>query len=321
MDVSPPQQAVTAALQQPRGRAELPRRKARIQRWLASPDRLARDGRMLSWSNCEHPGYGYDEATVLLAAFWLWRGDSDRSQALIGPLQARLGLGGWLGRDEIGYAFDTALALPLLADPRAAARRVMVSLREQRACTRITRPGWWSQSYGAHLIKCGFWLARVGERAFAERLAADLVERCFDGERFHIHGEADETYLHSHCYALEGLLGLGLQPEVVSAGVLWLARQQAADGSLPDWYRRSSECRPADVCAQAVRLWAAVDPIRFEVPIALGLRYLAVLQDEDGGIRYHQDSCDVNSWASIFALQAMAWLAVPPSHEELQWLL
>jgi len=288
---------------------------------LASPDRLASDGRVLSWSNSEHPGYAYDEATVLLAALWAWRGERGRSSALIRPLEARIQHGGWLGRDGIGYVFDTALALPLLADPAPPARRVIAALREQRACTRITRPRWWSQSYGAHLLKCGFWLARVGERVFAEQLAADLVERCFDGERFHIHGEAEETYLHSHCYAVEGLLGLGGQPQVVSAGLAWLARQQAGDGSLPDWYGRSSECRPADVCAQAVRLWAAVDPQQFAGPIARGLQYLALLQHEDGGICYHPGSRDVNSWAGVFALQALSWSAAPPAHEELQWLL
>jgi len=289
--------------------------------WLSSQQRLGADGRVLSWSNEQHPGYAYDEATALLASLWAWRGDTRRREALAGALEERLEERGWLGRDGISYVFDTALALPLLADPEPVARRVEEALRLRQACSQVDRPGWWSQSYGAHLLKCGFWLARVGRRAFAEQLAEDLIERCFDGERFHIHEDSATTYLHSHCYALEGLLGLGLRPDVVSAGAWWLAQQQDEDGALPGWFAQPSPWRPADVCAQALRLWTLVDREAFAEPIERATRRLAALQDPSGGIRYHDGSDDVNSWASIFALQALRWSSSPPSAEELQWLL
>jgi len=276
---------------------------------------------VLSWAGSEPPGYPYDEATALLAALWAWRGDRRRCQQLVRPLEERLAVEHWLGRDGIGYVFDTALVLPLLADPAPVAARVMAALSEQRACSPVTRPGWWSQSYGAHLLKCGFWLARVGQRQFAEQLADDLVQRCFDGERFHIHEQAAETYLHSHCYALEGLVGLGVRPDVVAAGARWLAQQQEPDGSLPDWFGCVGRCHPADVCAQAVRLWSIIDAQHFEPQIQRGLACLAVLQHSDGGIRYHRNSENRTSWVAVFALQALTWAAAPPPAEELQWLL
>jgi len=289
--------------------------------WLSSDQRRCADGRVLSWSNEQHPGYPYDEATALLAALFAWRGENRRAEQLTGVLEERLLGEQWLGRDGIGYVFDSALALPLLRDPQPLADRIEESLRQRRACSQVTRPGWWSQSYGAHLIKCGLWLSRVGRRDFAEQLADDLVSRCFDGERFVVSEGSELTYLHSHCYALEGLIGLQRHPDVIFAGVSWLAQQQGEDGSLPDWSGRTSQCRPADVCAQALRLWTLVDRERFALCIERARAHLGSLQDASGGIRYHQDSEDTNSWASIFALQALCWTETAPGAEELQWLL
>ncbi len=289
--------------------------------WLSSDQRRSPDGRVLSWNNEKHPGYPYDEATALLATLFAWQGDGQRADELTRCLEQRIRTASWLGRDGISYVFDSALALPLVGEPEALADRIETSLRARRACSQITRPGWWSQSYGAHLLKCGFWLARIGRRAFAKELAADLVERCFDGTHFVVHEGSNITYLHSHCYALEGLIGLQLHDDVVAAGALWLSEQQGEDGSLPDWFGRSSMCRPADVCAQALRIWALVDRERFAPSMARARAHLESLQDACGGIRYHQDSEDLNSWASMFALQALCWSRQSPGEEELQWLL
>ena len=289
--------------------------------WLSSDQRCSGDGRVLSWSNDGHPGYPYDEATALLAALFAWQGDLDRADSLANTLAQRLGMEGWLGRDGIGYVFDSGLALPLLEDPEPLADRIEDCLSQRRACSRITRPGWWSQSYGAHLIKCGLWLSRIGRRDFAEQLVVDLVDRCFDGSRIVVHEASRITYQHSHCNALEGLIGLQLRPDVVLAGAYWLAQQQQEDGSLPDWSGRTSLCRPADVCAQAMRIWGLVDRERFAPHIERARLHLGSLQAPSGGIRYHQGSDDINSWASMFAFQAVCWAKRPPEEEELQWLL
>ena len=77
--------------------------------WLASDQRLSADGRVLSWSNEQHPGYPYDEATALLASLWAWRGDTQRRESLAAALEQRLSERLWLGRDGISFVFDTAL--------------------------------------------------------------------------------------------------------------------------------------------------------------------------------------------------------------------
>ena len=122
---------------------------------------------------------------------------------------------GWLGRDGVGYTFDTALAIETLSDPAETIAQVVDWLTSGQACTQVQRVGWWSQSYGAHLIKCLPPLARQGRRQFALAIADDLVSQCHLGDRFRIHADSDVTYVHSHCYAMEGLLGLGAHSEVL----------------------------------------------------------------------------------------------------------
>jgi hypothetical protein len=219
----------------------------------------------------------------------------------------------------VTYAFDTALALPLLRDAAPVADRIAERLRERRACDPVARPGWWSESYGPHLIKSAALLSRAGHEEFARDLASDLVARCFDGERFRIHEASERTYTHAACYAIEGLMMLGEAPQ---RAIEWLARAQAADGSFAAWFAEQGALRPADAAAQAVRIWAAYDARRYAPQIERGLRYLASLQDrETGGIAYTSGSRDLNTWAAAFTLQALAWVERPPDGAEIQaWL-
>ncbi len=279
---------------------------------------------MLSWVYGQRDGFAYDEATAIFARLFAWLGHARRAASLGERVEALVQEQGALGREGVCYAFDTALALPSLARPDAAARRVAALMTSGVACEPITRPGWWSQSYGPHLLKALVPLAATGRRALVDELAADLVARTFDGARFRIHAESPWCYLHSHCYAVEGLLGLGRSLEVVAASVDWLARQQRDDGSFPAWEGRPGAPRvsPMDVTAQAVRLFAAVAPDRHAEARHRALERLAQAQDpRTGGIRYDDTIPDQATWVAAFALQAVRWSASPPSQGELAWLL
>lgn len=298
-----------------------------LRRWLLGRDLIAPDGRVYAWINPESPGEPYDEATALLARLYGWMGRFDLQHRLGAVLDELVGRQGWLGRDGIDYVFDTALALTSLRTPTPATARVVARLLAGRACEPVTREGWWSQMYGAHHIKCAIPLALLGRRKIAEAVADGLVADCFDGERFRIHAASARTYVHSHCYALEGLLVLGTHPEVLRAGADWMVSIQEPDGALPAWSLNvvvPGPRFPSDIVAQAVRIWAALDRDAYARPIERGLSRLAALQDRGtGGIAYAaaEGSADLNSWVGAFALQAARWAAEPPDPSELEWLV
>ena len=292
-------------------------------RWTRDDSLFAPDGRVISWLNPAHPGYAYDESTALFARMYEWLGLHASAERCRLVLEDRIRKHRWLGLGEVAYAFDTALALPCLSDPEPVASRLTTWLSAGTSCAPVTRPGWWSQSMGPHLIKAAWLLAGAGQREIASAIAGDVVDQCWDHGRFRIHKDSAWSYTHNHCYALEGLVGLDRHPDVVDAGLDWLVQLQEPDGSLPAWSVGPLEVRrPADIIAQAVRLWAAVDARKFAQPIQLGLSRLAALQDPvSGGIEYVPGSGDLNSWVAVFTLQAAMWAASPPSSAELQWLL
>ena len=261
-------------------------------RWINNPALTAEDGRILSWLDHESSGYAYDESTALYARLFAYCGQQKRAEQATRVIMERLAQNGWLTRSGIAYAFDTAIALWSLPNSEP-----------------INRPGWWSQSYGAHIIKSLVPIAEAGRRSLAEALALDLVERCFDGERFRIHQESQWTYLHSHCYAIEGLLGLGICNDVVDSAADWLVTMLLPNGSLPTWIGGVDALPQSDILAQAVRIWAALDSVHYGEAISRALPALARLQEPvTGGMRYNAQSNHINSWVGAFTLQAVKWV-------------
>lgn len=294
--------------------------------WVLQPQLTADDGRILSWLDAAGTGYPYEEATAFYARLYAWMGRAADAVRLGTVLEARLSDASWLRRGESSYLFDTALALEALPHPEPVVARVVDWIHQRRACDPVTRPGRWSESFGAHLIKVATPLAALGRRRVAEALVDDLVESCFDGARFRIHPASELTYVHSHCYALEGLVGLGLSQhaQVARLAADWLADVQEPSGAFVAWFGDGGPdaARPVDVVAQAIRIWAALDPARYADAIALGLRRLAEHQDPStGGLAYTLGSGHLNSWAAAFALQAIRWAAKPPDARELRWLI
>jgi hypothetical protein len=290
-------------------------------RWIQHPNLVAGDGRIMSWLDSESSGYPYDEATALYARVFAYCGQQKRAEHATEVMIQRLSKNGWLTRDRVAYAFDTAIALWSLPNPEPVVSRLVEWLTNEKVAEPITRPNWWSQSYGAHIIKSLVPIAECGRRRLAEALATNLTERCFDGERFRIHDQSQWTYLHSHCYAVEGLLGLGILSDVVRASADWMSTLFLPDGTLPTWVGGTEAPPQSDVLAQAIRIWVAVDRVHYDEAITRAMRALARFQEPvSGAMRYNTQSNHLNSWAGAFTLQAVKWVQKGVSPAELKWL-
>ena len=106
-----------------------------------------------------------------------------------------------------------------------------------------------------------------------ESLVEGLLPLYADG-RFRIHFNSGESYVHAHCYAVEGLLCLiqrGWTDLIPTARecAAWLAEIQDSGGGVPAWHdgsRPYGKCH-ADATAQAARIWLCVDHRSFAEPI------------------------------------------------------
>jgi len=314
--------------------------------WLTSPRVIRSDGSVMSWVNPEHPGYPYPEIAGYMLSYLSLHGreTAPTRNRIAQRLLRQMAPSGAVGRRETEYVFDSAMVLAgLLAHeanggllPDAA----MIDRLRDYIVRRLERrvgldgaleaaPEHWSASYGCHLIKTFIALtAYDATRAthttpLIERMLAELLP-LYDRGRFHVNADSDITYVHAHCYALEGLLVLdgrgrsGLR-SWIEGGAEWLAAGQAPNGGMPAEFDSDGPRMEAhaDCTAQAVRIWAAVDRQRYAAEIERGLDYLASLTI-GGGIRYRDESSDVNTWATIFGAQAMDWAQKGGSW---QWLI
>jgi hypothetical protein len=138
----------------------------------------------------------------------------------------------------------------------------------------------------------------------------DLIQLRYRDGLFHLDDERNSVYVHAHCYALEGLLALqepAFRP-LLEESADRLARMQSPKGGMPK--HRPSEDRPelaSDATAQAIRIWQCLDPARYETGISRGFDFLESMADPEGGIRYSSRSSHLNSWTTIFTIQALLW--------------
>ncbi len=299
--------------------------------WLGSVQVVRPDGRVWSWVNDEHPGYPYPEAAALWLSWAAWRteaGLESPGKSLVAAVRhglvADLVRDGAVGRDGTFYLFDTCVAVDALARTdamsgfeveswkTAAVRGIERFLAAGAAVLGDTRGlrGRWSTRFGPHLIKAAALLLRAdrcivgGAFLGLAETALSLLARAGD-----IGGP---TYGHALAYAAEGawllrVLGRREVPGACpDAAAEFFARVQRRDGSIPAWIDGSGPAR-ADTTAQAVRLWAATDPARYRTSIAAGLSFLEGLRAPEGGIPYEPGSRDLNTWATVFTDQAVAW--------------
>ncbi len=286
-------------------------------RWLVSAP-LGDGGAVLSWVNPAHPGYAYPE----IAGLWLrFASRHPQPPAAVAAVRARLradGARGMVGRAGLSYLFDTAAALGgLIATGPAEAveaqmfEAIASAIAERRAVREPTGIDRWSTRWTGHQLKVIAPLRRYAE-ATGDARAAALAGRLL--EDFSVRGvepfDRGDGYTHAFCYAVEGLLaahawGLGDFTRDLRTHAAALASWQRADGSLGAF--RSVGAARADATAQAVRLWCAIDRGRYAGAVARALASLASLDAGEGGLRYEAGSDDVNTWATLFALQAEAW--------------
>ena len=316
--------------------------------WLVSEAVVDGEGRVWSWHNPEHPGYVYPEAGGLWLALMAREAavDEARLDRVATWLRACERNGG-VGRDGRAYLFDHGMVVAgrlLWAQrrghgvegERSSIATMLAWLRDDRTTAPAGARERWSERFGPHLLKLALPLARWVEHT-GDAEAVRALERLCDGLRV---GVADgrvpsdpdggPTYLHACCYAAEGLWGLSEAPlpraarvearARVEAIAAWLARVQREDGGLPPWHdgTRGWGPAPADVAAQAVRVWSGLDREGYAEAIARALDFLARLQEPGGGVRYHEDSRDVNTWATVFTVQALDFAA---SGADVRWLV
>jgi hypothetical protein len=301
--------------------------------WLISPDVIRPNGDVLSWASQTHPGYAYPEVAGLLLSL-LTNDGADRlrlRRCIALAAVARIHEDGGVGRGGRSYVFDTAMLLRGLVDHLRSGggvpdesvlahlfRFVAEGVVARRPVTPGDASGHWSASFTPHLLKVLLavqawrqWRGDRGAAKVATRLRRELAPLRHDG-RFAATDGNGWSYVHACCYAVEGLLFSGTLrapfAEAVAAAEL-LSRAQRADGSLPAWLEGTEGRGPSrtDATAQAVRLWCRLDPVRWEASIDYGLRFLGRMQHPCGGILYEERSADVNTWATIFTLQALRW--------------
>lgn len=308
--------------------------RAAMANWLQSPEVRGPGGAVMSWSNPVHPGYPYLEAGGL----WLrWATQRGVTSELRRPTAAWL----WaaverddVGRDGARYSFDTGVVLAGLdahggtGNGRTAAHWETLAKRIAAgiAVDPSSEPRW-STRVGPHCLKLAVGALQRPAGAYALLHALGRLDWHTDSDG-RIPTCADgSTYVHAHAYAVEGLLALSEPhssvPKTVTRrftaaaqeGARWLAAIQPEHGGLPAFHDGDTPRGPSrsDATAQAIRLWVLLDREAFATPIARAVHFLRNLASDTGGLRYDDASDDINTWATLFAEQALAWVDGEPA--------
>jgi len=316
--------------------------------WLVSPSVVDVEGRVMSWSNPRHPGYAYPEIAGYLLSILALEGDGTVGirDRVARRLVADMSRAGGVGRSGADYVFDSAMALAgLIAHESAggevpdesAIDRLFDFVAANLAARRAGRDlptvdaDHWSVSYGCHLLKVVIALCAYDDRrptsttkALVDHVASELTG-LYDHGRFRANARSPLTYLHSHCYAVEGLLALqgrnrGSHGDLIRGSAQWLAEIQTAEGGLRAFHdgREAFGSLHTDATAQAIRIWSLVDSAAYREQIDRGIGFVAEMATPVGGLRYEPGSDDVNTWATIFGLQAVRWATMGGSW---QWIV
>lgn len=303
-----------------------------------------KSGGFYSWQRENDKGYLYSEITGygIKLYMYLYSLFKDPKYLLMAKksvdyLNSKMYNGG-ISRSEICYVFDTSICLSgiLSYDAKSIDKNMIkfvyhnLLMREPirfNGTIPVVDLNHWSLSYGSHLLKCNIILKdllgytkdpKFGQ--LIDRICADNLKN-FDNGHFHINSKSTDVYVHSHCYATEGLIYIN-RPEysdIIKQSARWLADSQNSDGSLYNWYNSSrKQEKRTDITAQAIRIWLWADKEKFDSNIKKGFKFLKSLQSPEGGLYYSTVSSDINSWATIFAMNAVLW---HDNGVDIKWLI
>ena len=318
--------------------------------WLLEGSIRMPDGMLAAWVDHSDPSRPYEESTGYLITLLCYlyrltgqdrfRIEASRTvRALVRALKDRDGC----GREGTIYLFDTSVCLRALGTflstfPDSEALQDLERFRElaqrlaRTACDMLRsrkaflNPGFesgpkrWSETFNVHLIKAihhvWTWMETCGQPMDLREIIDELMtERCREG-LFFSDASHSEANLHAHCYALEGLLALEDRTreqvkKSLAEATERLAELQTPEGGLPRrWPITGESWSATDTTAQAVRIWQCTDPVKYGDIISKGLEFLHSMAHPDGGFLYSQGTSHVNSWSTIFAVQALMWRAV-----------
>jgi hypothetical protein len=281
----------------------------------------------------------------------------DEAQQPVGHLYKVIERDGGIGRDGHLYLFDTGICLSALAaharvsraQPHESLHTLADTMLAMISGEEALRPGGesppedrWSTRFGPHLIKLVIGLGEAAEllrrpelRGSAQSLAARFYPRCYRDGIFPTEADGTQSYLHGHCYAAEGLLYAVESGWLTDDGLLMkvgdqLSKAQMDNGGMQSWWTPGEQPAAvpsgpgsvreevADTTAQAVRIWQCIDPKGFNFEIRRGLAFLKTQARKKGGIRYRPDSDHLNTWATVFYIQAMLFEKLEP---DWQWII
>lgn len=148
---------------------------------------------------------------------------------------------------------------------------------------------------------------------------------------FSIHESSKTINLHTHCYALEGLmyayysLNDARYLESCKKGLDWILHKINDDGSVDLWFNYKDKSKACYPIAQVIRLMILMDALekqsKFKDAISHLVKFLLSLQASNPDPRinggFHEEYYKsifgwkkrdrINSWGTMFALQALIW--------------
>jgi len=317
-----------------------------ILHWFSNSNIRNKSGAVYSWLNPKKKGYIYPEVSGYSTKFFSYlysveKNNKFKELAISSAdyISSILSKKGSVSRSGIEYVFDTGICLSgmlsldktnLLKENHrksidTMAQFIRNSLSKKIPSFKDGKPfinnSKWSLSYGTHLIKTAISLIEYGKYSnnpeylyFAENVVNEIIKKTFKGNRFSINEFQDQTYLHPHCYATEGLCFLyanGYQQysDIIQKSAQWLAEIQNDDGGIDNWYYSDNvkKEKQGDATAQSIRIWLFKDKVKYKDNINRAISFLKTLQSPEGGLYYSNNSKDINSWVSMFALQALYW--------------
>jgi hypothetical protein len=185
----------------------------------------------------------------------------------------------------------------------------------------------WSNQSGSFHTKIALGLVDMNKVTSDKRYKESAIKVCEyalskqeSTGRFITDKNTGTTNLHPHCYSAEGLWYAGIHLDIpefresAKKATVWAFSKLTKNG-LNELYNPSkdsfNDLQRSDVLAQALRLGIIFSMPEDKIGMLRDclLKYQALDRDkrESGGFYYGMDKTCVNSWCSMFALQAL-WM-------------